>query len=460
MTREQLDQLRDQYLSVTFDEIEARLALDWSEVGLDVHRDDLCAEAESLSGGLANVDYRQGMPWARSMLPEAEEGTLRMLSRRLMEAKLEAIKAELDALNGEPLRAQPRLAEAHAAAGAETPLRNPPASLRLSEVARLYAEERVSRNSWTTRSAAQYREIHAVIVNLLGDPAVAEVTKAAIRQLGLDLAKYPSNAKKRFVGLSPKEALAAADLAADVARLSPNSVNQYQQAARSLFKWAEENDHVQQSPASILRDVQTSRAKDDRKPFDDDDLIKYFAKLGPGKPYYMYWIPRILAYSGCRLGEIAQLEKADIRKERDVWVIDVNDNHPSKRLKNESSKRLVPVHPRLVELGLLTFVESGPDGFLWPITMRTAPDGRSPIDRLQKKLAFWMRSNGITDKKKTAAHSFRHTVATRLASTGANEYDISSILGHEHATMTTRRYMDHADVTTLLQVISRLRLPI
>ena len=460
MTREQLDQLRDQYLSATFEEIENRLALDWSELGLEVHRDDLCTEAESLSGGLANVDYRQGMPWAKTMLPEAEEGTLRMLSRRLMEAKLEAIKAELDALTGEPLRAPPRASEASAAPLAGAPLRNPPVSLRLSEVARLYAEERLSRKSWSTRSAVQYTAIHAVIADLLGDPPVAEVTKGAIRQLGLDLAKYPSNATGRFPGLSSSEALAAADLAADVRRLSPNSVNQYQQAARSLFKWAEENDHIQQSPASILRDVQTGRAKDDRKPFDDDDLCKYFAKLGLEKPPFMYWIPRILAYSGCRLGEVAQLEKADIRQEREVWVFDVNDNKPSKRLKNESSKRLVPVHPRLIELGLLAFVEGRSEGFLWPVEMRTAPEDRSSIDRLQKKLAYWMRSAGITDNKKTAAHSFRHTVATRLASTGANEYDISSILGHEHATITTRRYMDHADVTTLLQVVSRLKLPI
>jgi len=460
MMREQLDQLVNKYLSKTFEQIEDRLAMEWSEVSQDVHQGDLCEEAERLSAGLSRIDYSLGLGEALKLLPGAQEETLRTLARRLMEAKLEVIKAELKALSGEPLRMPVMRPVDHQPPKAHEQVTP---TLRLSEVASRYAEERVARNNWTPRSALQYGGIHAVIVDLLGDPEVARVTKANMRQLGLDLTKYPANAQKRFPGFSPKDVLAAAEeaeITKPIPRLAPNSVNMYQQAARSLFKWAEENDYISKSPAGVMRYVDTGLAEEDRDPFDDNDLRAYFEKLDEETEPYMYWIPRILAFSGCRLGEVAQLEKADVRQDQGIWVFDINASKPLKRLKNKYSKRLVPVHPRLIELGLLDFVRDRADGFLWPAEIRTNELARSSIDKLQRRLAYRLRAAGVTHPRKTAAHSFRHTVSDRLQAVNVQGYMISQILGHKNSDMSTGRYGGKGQTPMLLEALSKLTLPI
>ncbi|QCO66978.2 site-specific integrase [Luteimonas yindakuii] len=461
MTQDELDQLTRRYTQATFDEIENRLALEgWDEPGLDVHRWDLADEAERLAAALAHADYSIGIPWAHRMLPDAAPETLRKLGRRLIEAKLEALKAELRALSGEPLRMPPPALERDWEAP-QAPLKPTPT---LSEVVTSYAEERVARKAWSARTEAQFREIYAVVVSLIGDRPIGAIEKSDLRALGLSLTRFPSNAKKSFPGLTPVEALARASEDEAVPRLSAASVNMYQQAVRSLFKWATEHDLIAQSPATVLRDLKTGRAKDDRKPFTDEDLRAYFMALERSKVEpFMYWIPRILAYTGCRLGEAAQLQKRDVREEHGVWFFDINEDAPGKQLKTDSSARQVPVHRRLIELGLLEFVAGteAPDGYLWPADMRSTPrTDRSPIDKLQKRLAHRMRRAGIDDPKKTAAHSFRHTVAARLAAAGAHETDIAWILGHEQVSITSKRYGDRPAVASLQPVINLLDLPV
>lgn len=460
MTQDDLNQLTRRYMQATFDEIENRLALEgWDEHGLDAHRWDLAEEAERLSAALAHVDYAPGMGRAREMLPDAEEETLRKLARRLIEAKLEAIKAELTALSGQPLRLPTELASATPASQTKTPKRTP----RISEVAQLFGDERVALQSWSPRTELQYRGYLSVLADLLGDPEIGTVTKDAMRRLGLSLIALPANLTKRFPGMSPSAVLAAAGEDPDVPKLAPNSVNAYYQAIRSFFAWAEEHEYVQQSPATVLKDVKRPRARDDRKPFDDEDLIAYFGILEGerDKRPFLYWIPYIMAFTGCRLGEAAQLRKEDIRREKGIWVFDINDRTEGQRLKTSSSRRMVPLHPRLEELGLLDYVTKQPEGFLWPANMRTPTDPtRSPVDKLQRLLKSRRDAAGISDPKKTAAHSFRHTLPTRLKALSIPEYQIAEILGHESGSITTSLYGENTDVLSLHEALSRMSLPI
>lgn len=74
--------------------------------------------------------------------PEQEPETVRLLARRLMEAKIESIKAEFAALSGEPLRL-PQLASATlpAPAGPERQASTP----RIPELAKQYPTTRSPR---------------------------------------------------------------------------------------------------------------------------------------------------------------------------------------------------------------------------------------------------------------------------------------------------------------------------
>lgn len=466
MIREQLDALTRQYLADTLEQIEKQLTLDWDEVALEAHQDDFIDEARRLSAGLARADYAPLLTEAEAALPEADEELVRRLARRFMEAKLEALEAGIKAINGEPLRAA-SLERLVPSAGAN-PLSLPdvakPASLALSTVVAQYTESKRTTKSWSPRSAEHYAEMYATVVELLGDAPIASVTKEDIRRLGLSLANYPKNARKVFPGASAQEALARAADNAAVAKLSPRSVNAYQQAVRSLFRWAHDHDLITSNPATVLKDVKTrGTARDERHPFTASEIRAYFNQLQKDlqKGPWLYWIPAIMAYTGCRLGEAAQLRKDDIRLEGGIWVFDINDDHPGKRLKTDYSRRLVPIHSRLIELGILELQPASPDGFLWPPDMRTAKNPKdSPIDRLQKKLAHRLKRSGVKQDRTTSAHSFRHTLIARLKSESVPDYQIAEIVGHKHDSITTGRYGTVTDLTRLREVVERLQLPV
>jgi integrase len=334
---------------------------------------------------------------------------------------------------------------------------------KLSDLVKLYAAEHVSRGRWTPRTEVQFRGYLSLMTELLGDPAIGDISKASLRELGRSIAVLPSNLSKRLPGVTATEAIAALSGLPEIPRLAPNSVNAHYQCMRSFFSWAVENDFIERNPASALRDVKVGRASEERLPLNDEDIVAYFATLDAKKGLQPFerWVPRILAYTGCRLGEAVQLTKADFKQVQGVWVVDINDDTAAKRLKTSSSRRLVPLHPRLVELGLLDHVATRPTGFLWPEQVRVAASpARSNVDKIQKRLAYAFRKAGISDPRKTAAHSFRHTVSQRLKSLRVEDYVIAELLGHEHGHISVGRYGGRSDLPMLHSVLARLRLPL
>lgn len=460
MDRQQLDSLTRRFLLATFDQIEDRLALDgWEPAGREAHASDLVDSGHDLAGALERGDYSPVMAAAEALAPEATPEALRKLARRLLEVKLEAITAEIAAFNGEPLRLP---ANSPGGAVIAPVTADPKPTPLLSAMVSDYCAERVREGDWSPKTELQARNVFAVLLDLAGDKPLGDFTREDIHALGADVVALPSNMSKKFRGKTPKEVLQKLEGDQRTERLQPRSVNKYRQLLRSLFLWAEKNGRIASNPASVLGDVRESKGRGDRKPFTDGDLRTYFAALpdAPRERPFLYWIPRILAYSGLRLGECAQLRKEDVRLEDGFHVFDVNAN-AGKELKNEASIRLVPIHPRLVELGFLRFVEESPEGFLWAPEVRTTTNPqRSPFDRLSKLLGRILRRAGVDDPKKTGAHSFRHTVATRLKAHSVPDYQIADLGGHDDDSMTTGRYGKATSVATLSKVVALIELPV
>jgi integrase len=153
---------------------------------------------------------------------------------------------------------------------------------------------------------------------------------------------------------------------------------------RTLLEWAAQEDMV---PANVARDIKmaVTERSEKRKDFDTDDLNALFA--GPvhaeGKRpkgsfgEAAYWLPLIAIYMGARREEIGQLRVCDVKRvpyiddadqRQEVWCIDITDADDDddalpNQIKNEASKRLVPLHPKLIELGArLRFTFGGVDG--------------------------------------------------------------------------------------------------
>jgi integrase len=455
MTREELDVLTRRYLAEQFDAVEERLSADWERSGWEEWSFQLNERCHDLSDSLKSANVRSTLAAARELAPNADAPTQRILARRMIEAQLRACMAELDAMSGEPL-VRPTDANASVA-----PFPENKATPRISEVAARYAEERKARGTWRAKTAHQAETIFALIAELLSDPPVGTVTKDALRVLGLNIVKLPKNMTKRFPGMAALDVLAATENDSAFARLEARSINKVYQHARSLFSWAAEHDFIEQNPASVLHDVAEGRVQDARKAFDDNDIRALFRFIeGVKKEPYGLWIPRIMAFAGCRMGEAAQLRKVDVRQEQGVWVFDFNDDAAEKTLKTEGSARLVPVHSRLLDLGLVEFVQSCDSDYLFPERIRRTPSAiRGDVDRLSKQLSRWLRRAGVDDPKKQF-QSFRGTFATRLKNVGVHEHHIAELMGHENDNITTGRYGKKSNLCALRDAVERLELPI
>ncbi len=72
---------------------------------------------------------------------------------------------------------------------------------------------------------------------------------------------------------------------------------------------------------------------------------------------HRFWVPFIMMFSGARPGEIGQLAVSDVRQQHGQWIMHITtegETHDEgKSVKTAGSMRVIPIHPELVQLGLL-----------------------------------------------------------------------------------------------------------
>lgn len=152
-----------------------------------------------------------------------------------------------------------------------------------------------------------------------------------------------------------------------------------------------------------------------------------------------FWIPLFGLFSGLRVAEASQLKPSDFEVIDGIPCVRVagdsvgeSSDANSQRLKTPSSRRCIPLHPKLIELGLLDYVKdrrewNAPwlwDGLLW--TPKSGY-GKYPSRDFQK-LAVAV---GVHQPKRKVFHSFRSTIAQELERCGLEGELIDRFLGHE-----------------------------
>ena len=237
--------------------------------------------------------------------------------------------------------------------------------------------------------------------------------------------------------------------------LSNKTYSEYINVITEFLTWACNDGYdVDQKIISMLTNTKPKgkiTKKDTIKalPFNDSDLSLIFYsdiyKFGQAKRSSDYWVPLIALFTGARLAEICQLYLKDIRKEDGVWVFDINedkDDDEQKSIKNQdASKRLVPIHSDLINLGLLDYK----DYLLHANQKRLFPDEKrnssGKYDAFSKRFCQRLNNLGlkqlISKKERKSFHSFRHTVRTKLVDLNIQEEVIDSLIGHTSTNKST-----------------------
>ncbi|WP_345992382.1 site-specific integrase [Sulfurimonas sp. HSL-1716] len=200
-------------------------------------------------------------------------------------------------------------------------------------------------------------------------------------------------------------------------------------------------------PFLMKKPKNSKKIQKERKPLSEENLKKLFtSKLYTDKLKHTltfapekYWIPIIAGYSGMRQNEICQLYVEDLKSITTdmgeiIWYFDLNEEK-DKHLKNENAFRLVPLHPKLIELGFIEYYNSikNKQPRLWK-NLRLHPKEERYNTDYGKNFMKYFRKH-VTEEEDQVFHSLRHNVGDQLMK-NAVHYKLpkdlmNRIMGHE-----------------------------
>ncbi|CDX49843.1 putative Site-specific recombinase XerD [Mesorhizobium plurifarium] len=298
---------------------------------------------------------------------------------------------------------------------------------------------------WTPKTEGEKQEHIDLLYEVLGkDLDARTVDHPKARRVREVLASYPVNRNKGKLtrGKTLGEILGMTGLKT----LHRLTINKYLQTYKGLFNWAKQNGYCAENPFSGLS-LGNKRGNDEapRLPFSSSELgTLRNALLDKGRNLQEHhkWGTLIAMHSGARLNEVAQLHLDDIRVIDGIHCFDINGSGPTKKLKNASSKRVVPIHPRLIEYGLLEYIDAvrakPGNERLFPQLTYTASDGYG------RNLGRWFNETFLPDMnlktRQLTFHSLRHSVVNQLIKADVSQPHIMAIVGHEPGTTTLSTY--------------------
>ena len=147
------------------------------------------------------------------------------------------------------------------------------------------------------------------------------------------------------------------------------------------------------------------------------------------------------------MNEILQLHRDDLIERDGVHCFRIDTRHEGQRLKNPNSRRVIPVHPRLVTLGWIDQVNTIVEGPLFDISRK----------RMSDLWADFSDDCGVTDPGLTF-HSFRHSFIDGCRRARIEEAVQETLTGHSSPRQ-GRKYGSGYSIPTLLEAISKVSFP-
>jgi integrase len=302
------------------------------------------------------------------------------------------------------------------------------------------------------RSVSEIRHSLSIMIEDWGDIPIGSVTREMTTNFKNNLRKIPINRKSnpKYRDLEYHEIV---KMKIDDP-ISTTTLNKHLTWLSSFYEWSMNHGYSNINPFKGMKLKKEVSPRDERDRFSELELKKIFRKenyihftnIEEGR-YELYWSPLISCFTGMRMGEITQLYleniteiKGNNRKNR--WCIDIIDKRTDQHLKTKSSRRVVPIHDNLLDLGFLEFIK---------LLKKKDPNRERLFQELKNKggnynqnLSRWFNirylpSLGLKTVKKNF-HSFRHTVSDHLKQKGIEPHFINELLGHSSGNIDLDRY--------------------
>ncbi len=309
------------------------------------------------------------------------------------------------------------------------------------------------------RSAGTLRtyEIPARILreNIGANASLDSITREQISHLFKLLRQAPSNATKRYPGLTLEQAIVKAEKRGDEQRLGPKTLENYFNNIGAIFNFAVERGWMLSNPTKdrLMRASFENGSANRKELFTIEQLNLLFraplhtgckndesgyAKPGPNQPRRgRFWVPLLALFHGFRCNEAAQLYTEDVGEENRILYIDIrseraNGDKCEKRLKSVQSNRRVPVHSAILKMGFREFVETRRRDNAHPRLFPELPLGASGYfsDPFSKWFGHFVEK-AVGAECKATFHSFRHQFRNALDEAGVPIPDVELLGGWE-----------------------------
>lgn len=329
---------------------------------------------------------------------------------------------------------------------------------------------------WRKGQAGQAAASFALFLEIVKDRPVNDYTAADGELFRATLRQIPANYRKsRAEKVKPIQAIIA-DAPAGAVTLAEKTIKRHFWALSQFFKFLIETGRLPRGTANPMRGFTfktKGTARSQRKMWTGEDLKALFSspvwtggkgrlRATPGDQIIkdaLFWLPLLGAFHGNRLEEFAQLRGEDVGQEGGVWFLNITDDD-GRQLKNQQSRRRIPLHSELMKLGFLDYVRataSSPDAPVFPDLRPGGPD---------QKLGFYFskdfsryRQNAGVYQRGLDYHSFRHSVTTKLYEAEVNEGWIDLLTGHESGGESRRRYLKGIPLVKLKEAIEKVTWP-
>jgi|GEM_PF-1690902 len=272
---------------------------------------------------------------------------------------------------------------------------------------------------------------------LHGEIAVTELTKAHLRDYAASIKGLPTITSGKLPDgrhvrdLPFREAVAWAKKNKKDT-LSDKTRNKYVSMMKRLLGFAAEQDYREGNPWADyklpkVKQKYSEKQKEDRRPFTPEEarrILDYVtASNDPkfSKTTIDFWAPWIAAHHGTRIQEVCQLRLCDFEERDGIWSMQITDEGDGMRAKSGSTVRWVPVHPKLLEIGLQAHIEARrkdvpADALAFNQWGRYSkrleelqPDSRGRVSGDYGKRFAYLRGQVLKiTGGKVAFHSFRH----------------------------------------------------
>lgn len=327
----------------------------------------------------------------------------------------------------------------------------------------------IKQQSPSPKTIEEYGVYVERFIALCDDIPIRSITKKHVLAYRDALSLFPRNIPTdlRSASVAAIQEWAAQNKAKLLARTTIN--DKAIGSISAILAVALSHDFIQANPCIGTKfHLKTGEAVE-RKPYSDADLKALMTSpvLAKGKRYKagggeaQKWLPLIAMYTGARLEEIGQLRVIDVlfsSKPGDVPFFDMEtiDDTPGQetRRKTRSSRRCVPIHKKLIERGLVQYVEAQRKAG----SIRLFPELKPYRGKITHGFSKWWgryARKSVKDSQKTF-HSFRHRVTDQFRNqVRPADGILQAILGHDR-TDTTSGYGSGFDLETLNDALQRL----